>query len=28
MNLVAIALGWEIVEYCLAALVGAALYKE
>ena len=28
MNLVAIALGWELVEYGLAALVGAALYKE
>ena len=27
-NLVAIALGWEIVEYSLAAIVGAALYKE
>ncbi|HVS81506.1 MAG TPA: hypothetical protein VHE60_07210 [Pyrinomonadaceae bacterium] len=27
-NLVAIVLGWELVEYLLAALVGAALYKE
>lgn len=27
-NLVAIVLGWELVEYFLAALVGAALYKE
>ena len=28
MNLVLIALVWEIVEYSLAALLGAALYKE
>ena len=28
MNLVAMVLGWEIVEYSLAALIGAALYKE
>ena len=27
-NLVALVLGWEIVEYLLAALVGSALYKE
>lgn len=27
-NLIAMVLGWEIVEYSLAALVGAALYKE
>jgi hypothetical protein len=28
VNLVAIVIGWEIVEFSLAALVGAALYKE
>lgn len=28
VNLVAMVIGWEIVEYLLAALVGAALYKE
>jgi hypothetical protein len=28
MNIFAIALVWGLVEYCLAALVGAALYKE
>ena len=28
VNLAAIVIGWEIVEFCLAALVGAALYKE
>ena len=28
INTVALVLGWEIVEYLLAALVGAALYKE
>lgn len=27
-NMLAIVLGWELVEYLLAALVGAALYKE
>ena len=27
-NMLAMVLGWEIVEYLLAALVGAALYKE
>jgi hypothetical protein len=27
-NVFAIVLGWEVVEYLLAALVGAALYKE
>jgi hypothetical protein len=27
-NVLVIVLGWEIVEYLLAALVGAALYKE
>ena len=27
-SMVAIVLGWELVEYVLAALVGAALYKE
>ena len=27
-NLVAIVVGWELVEYLLAALVGAWLYKE
>ena len=27
-NLVVLVLGWELVEYLLAALVGAALYKE
>jgi hypothetical protein len=27
-NVLAIVLGWELVEYLLAALVGAALYKE
>lgn len=27
-NLAALVIGWEIVEYLLAALVGAALYKE
>ena len=27
-KLIAIVLGWEIVEYFLAAIVGAALYKE
>ena len=27
-NLMAIVIGWEIVEFSLAALVGAALYKE
>jgi hypothetical protein len=28
INVFAIVLGWEIVEYLLAALIGAALYKE
>ena len=28
INLVVMVIGWEIVEYCLAALIGAALYKE
>ena len=28
VNTIAMVLGWEIVEYLLAALVGAALYKE
>ena len=28
VNLVVMVIGWEIVEYSLAALVGAALYKE
>jgi hypothetical protein len=28
INLVVLVIGWEIVEYLLAALVGAALYKE
>ena len=28
INLVALVIGWEIVEFSLAALVGAALYKE
>jgi hypothetical protein len=28
INLVALVIGWEIVEYLLAALAGAALYKE
>ena len=28
MNLFAIAVTWGLVEYCLAALAGAALYKE
>ena len=28
INVVLIVLGWEIVEYLLAALIGAALYKE
>ena len=28
INLVALVIGWEIVEFCLAALIGAALYKE
>ena len=28
INVVALVIGWEIVEYLLAALVGAALYKE
>ena len=27
-NMLALVLGWELVEYLLAALVGAALYKE
>ena len=27
-NVVVLVIGWEIVEYLLAALVGAALYKE
>lgn len=27
-NLLLLLLGWEIVEYAIAALVGAALYKE
>src|SRR5437667_8684678 len=27
-NVFAIVLGWELVEYLLAALIGAALYKE
>jgi hypothetical protein len=27
-NLMAMVLGWELVEYLLATLVGAALYKE
>ena len=27
-NVAAIVLGWELVEYLLAALIGAALYKE
>ena len=27
-SMVAIVLGWELVQYLLAALVGAALYKE
>ena len=27
-NVFAIVLGWEMVEYLLAALIGAALYKE
>ena len=28
VNLVAMVIGWELVEYLLATLVGAALYKE
>ena len=28
INLVVMVIGWEIVEYSLAALAGAALYKE
>jgi hypothetical protein len=28
VNLVAIVIGWEIVEFSVAALAGAALYKE
>src|SRR5262249_16482408 len=28
VDMVAIAVGWELVEYVLASLVGAALYKE
>src|SRR5712691_2144619 len=28
VNLFALVIGWEIVEFSLAALVGAALYKE
>lgn len=27
-NMFAIAFGWELVEYLIAALIGAALYKE
>ena len=27
-NLLAMVIGWEVVEYLLAALVGAALYSE
>ena len=28
VNMFAIAFGWELVEYLLAALLGAALYRE